>query len=56
MSVFFADIDLTKDENRVLVWLCGWDWYTHNNIVSAFAPFRVGLSYRKKIESRTWMT
>lgn len=33
---FFADIDLTKDENKVLVWLCGWDWFTHNNIVSAF--------------------
>lgn len=34
--VFFSNVELTKDENSVLVWLCGWDEYTINNIVSAF--------------------
>lgn len=33
---FFSEIELTKDENRILVWLCGLDEYTINGIVSAF--------------------
>ncbi len=33
---FFRDVELTEQENRVLVWLCGWDEWTINNIVSAF--------------------
>lgn len=33
---FFTDIELTKAENDVLVWLCGWDEWTINNILSAF--------------------
>lgn len=33
---FFFDVDLTKDENKVLVWLCRWDEYTHINIMSVF--------------------
>ncbi len=33
---FFQDVELTEQENRVLVWLCGWDEWTINGIVSAF--------------------
>lgn len=31
---FFQDVELTKAENDVLVWLCGWDEWTINMIVS----------------------
>ena len=33
---FFQDVGLTADENRVLVWLCGLDDFTIDNVVSAF--------------------
>lgn len=33
---FFQDVELTEQENRVLIWLCGWDEWTINSIVSAF--------------------
>ena len=33
---FFQDVELTKAENAVLVWLCGWDEWTIKAIVSAF--------------------
>lgn len=33
---FFQDVQLSKNENAVLVWLCGWDEWTINSIVSAF--------------------
>ena len=35
-QVFFQDVELTREENKVLVWLCGWDEWTINAIVSAF--------------------
>lgn len=38
--VFFQDVQLTEQENRVLVWLCGWDKWTVNGIVSAFRKVR----------------
>ena len=34
---FFGNVDLTESENRVLVWLCGWDDFTINNVMSAFS-------------------
>lgn len=33
---FFQDVELTEQENRVLVWLCSWDEWTIDGIVSAF--------------------
>ncbi len=30
---FFQDVELTKQENSVLVWLCGWDEWTIDGIV-----------------------
>ncbi len=33
---FFQDVELTEQENGVLVWLCGWDEWTIKSIVSAF--------------------
>lgn len=33
---FFHNVELNKEENKVLVWLCGWDEWTIDSIVSAF--------------------
>lgn len=33
---FFQNVELTKAENAVLVWLCGFDECTINAVVSAF--------------------
>ncbi len=33
---FFQNVELTKTENDVLVWLCGWDKWTIDSIVSVF--------------------
>ncbi len=37
---FFQDVELTEQENRVLVWMCGWDEWTVDAIVSAFRKVR----------------
>jgi len=37
---FFQDVELTEQENRVLIWLCGWDECTVDGIVSAFRKVR----------------
>lgn len=37
---FFHDVELTKKENDVLVWLCGWDTWTIEAIVAAFRKVR----------------
>lgn len=33
---FFHDVELTEEENRVLIWLCGWDNCTINVLIKAF--------------------
>lgn len=33
---FFQNVELTKAENDILVWLCGWDKWTIDSIVSVF--------------------
>lgn len=33
---FFHDVELTDEENNVLVWLCGFDDWTVNVLVKAF--------------------
>ncbi len=33
---FFHNVQLSKKENDVLVWLCGWDEWTIDAIVSVF--------------------
>lgn len=37
---FFQNVELTKAENNVLVWLCGWDEWTISAVVSAFRKVR----------------
>ncbi len=37
---FFQYVELTEQENRVLVWLCGWDEWTIDAIVSVFRKVR----------------
>lgn len=31
---FFKDVELTKSENDVLVWLCGWDEWMISAVIS----------------------
>ena len=33
---FFQNVQLSKNENEVLVWLCGWDEWTIEAVVAAF--------------------
>ena len=33
---FFYDVELTDAENRILVWLCGWDNCTFEAVMSIF--------------------
>lgn len=37
---FFYDVELTKKENDVLVWLCGWDNWTIEAVVDVFRKIR----------------
>ena len=37
---FFGNVELTDAENKVLVWLCGWDDFTINNVMSAFSKVK----------------
>lgn len=37
---FFHDVQLSKNENDVLVWLCGWDDWTIKAIMDAFRKVR----------------
>lgn len=37
---FFHDVELTDAENKVLVWLCGFDDWTINILVKAFQKMR----------------
>lgn len=39
---FFQNVELTKTENDVLVWLCGWDKWTIDSIVSVFRKVKRG--------------
>ena len=37
---FFHDVELTKKENDVLVWLCGWDNWTIEAVVDVLRKVR----------------
>lgn len=37
---FFYDVELTDAENRILVWLCGWDNCTIEAVMSIFRKIR----------------
>ena len=37
---FFHDVELTKKENDVLVWLCGWDNWAIETIVDVFSKIK----------------
>ena len=34
LNEIFGDIELTEDEQRILIWLAGWDEYTLENMLS----------------------
>ena len=35
LNEIFGEVELTEDEQRVLIWLVGWDEYTIENVLSA---------------------
>ncbi len=37
---FFQNVKLTKKENDILVWLCGWDNWTIEAVISVFRKIR----------------
>ncbi len=37
---FFHNIELSKTENDILVWLCGWDDYTINGVIDVFRKIK----------------
>lgn len=37
---FFYDVQLSKKENAVLIWLCGWDEWTIEAVISVFRKVR----------------
>lgn len=40
LNQYFGCVNLTKDEERVLLWLCGWDDYTFNNLISSLEKIK----------------
>lgn len=44
---FFAHVELTEEESKVLVWLCSWDDWTVGMVISAFR--KVGMGKDKSI-------
>ncbi len=34
LNEIFGEIELTEDEQRILIWLAGWDEYTLENMLS----------------------
>lgn len=47
---FFAHVELTEEENKVLVWLCGWDDWTVGMVITAFR--KVGMRKDKSIRDK----
>lgn len=37
---FFHNVQLSKKENDILVWLCGWDEWTIDAVISVFRKVR----------------
>lgn len=37
---FFQNVQLSKQENDILVWLCGWDEWTIDAVISVFRKIR----------------
>ena len=35
LNEIFGEVELTDDEQRILIWLAGWDEYTKENVLSA---------------------
>lgn len=40
LNEMLGDLELTPDEEKVLVWLCGWDDWTINNVMSILNKIR----------------
>ena len=48
MNKVLAGVELTKAEERTLIWLAGWDEYTIENMLSAILKARVAEADRLK--------
>ena len=48
MNKVLADVELTKAEEKTLIWLAGWDEYTIENMLSAIRKAMVAEAKRLK--------
>lgn len=40
LNEMLGDLELTRSEEEVLIWLCGWDSWTIENIISVMEKYR----------------
>lgn len=40
LNEIFGEVELTEDEQRILIWLAGWDEYTIENVLSVIRKAR----------------
>ncbi len=40
LNEIFGEVELTEDEQRILIWLAGWDEYTIENVLSVIQLWR----------------
>ena len=48
LNEIFGEVELTEDEQRILIWLAGWDEYTIENMLSAIRKAMVAEAKRLK--------
>ena len=48
LNEIFGDVELTAAEMRTLVWLCGWEEYTVENVLSAIRKAVVAEARRRE--------
>lgn len=40
LNEMLGDLELTRSEEEVLIWLCGWDSWTIENVISVMEKYR----------------
>lgn len=48
LNEIFGEVELTEDEQRILIWLAGWDEYTIENMLSSIRKAMVAEAKRLK--------
>ena len=53
LNEIFGEVELTDDEQRILIWLAGWDEYTIENVLSAIRKAMAVEAKRLEASGRT---